>query len=247
MGDSPGQRLEAARQQRGLTIDDVARSTKMRARQIRDLEADNYRNFPNLAYARGFLKIYAKYLHLDLGEAIERLHPPERIGVEDYQYLNVPLDNVAPYRPSLRSRRRSSSPSLRSGSGSIVKWLIFTVITLPLVALLAVFAVNLQRLDLGKTAETGDATPAVETLATPSASPATEKPVADTPAPEANPSATTPPRALPVHPPNVFAPLDLDGTSVATGVESPAAAPLSSPTPGQPEIRRAQPVRPLPQ
>lgn len=248
-GDSPGKRLEAARQRRGWTIDDVARMTKMRPAQIRDLEADNYKNFANLAYAKSFLKMYAKFLRVDLSDVIDRLHLPEKIGIEHYQYLNAPREEEPPHRPSPRTRRTAASQTLRSGSGATTKWLIFGLISLPIVAFLAVFAVNLQRLDLGKTGRAGGDAAGESSSATPSLESPSAKRGAATPVPESgpNPSETAPPpRASPVHTPDAPGVFNPAGTpDDAADSSSPTASP--SPTPDEPEIRRAEPVRRLPQ
>ncbi|HEY5753658.1 MAG TPA: helix-turn-helix domain-containing protein [Chthoniobacterales bacterium] len=247
-GDSPGKRLEAARQRSGWTIDDVARMTKMRPGQIRDLEADNYKNFANLAYAKSFLKMYGRFLRVDLSDVIDRLHLPERIGIEHYQYLNAPREEEPPHRPGPRARRTAASQTLRSGSGVTAKWLIFGVISLPIVAFLAVFAVNLQRLDLGKTGRVGGDTAGESSSSTPSLESPSAKPGAATPVPESGPNTeTTPhPRPLPVHTPDAPGVFNPAGTpDDSADISSPTVSP--SPAPSEPEIRRAEPVRPLPQ
>ena len=55
MVETAGTKLRRARTMRHLSIEDAARATKIRPQQIADLERDDYSNFANLAYARGFL------------------------------------------------------------------------------------------------------------------------------------------------------------------------------------------------
>ena len=48
--DSIGQKLRNAREDRHLDIPDVAHKTKIPARFVKDLEDDEYSNFPSLTY-----------------------------------------------------------------------------------------------------------------------------------------------------------------------------------------------------
>lgn len=66
-----GQALSKARQERGLTHEDVERATKIRTRYLQALERDDYDALPGAVYAQGFVKTYANYLELD-GEALSR-------------------------------------------------------------------------------------------------------------------------------------------------------------------------------
>ena len=105
MVETAGTKLRRARHLRQLTLEDVARATKIRARQVADLERDEYSNFANLAYARGFLVVYAKFLHVDVRMYLEAFADASTFGLDDYQYLSeVP---VGVYRaPARRVRRR---------------------------------------------------------------------------------------------------------------------------------------------
>jgi cytoskeleton protein RodZ len=83
MGDEPytfdspgggaeiGPVLEQARNERGLTLDDVEQATKIRKRYLAGLEREDYGVLPDAVYAQGFLKTYANYLGLD-GEELSR-------------------------------------------------------------------------------------------------------------------------------------------------------------------------------
>jgi hypothetical protein len=72
MSDSVGQLLRAAREARGQTLDDVEAVTRIRARHLAALEADDYAALPSLAQARGFVKNYAEYLELDIQDMLGR-------------------------------------------------------------------------------------------------------------------------------------------------------------------------------
>jgi hypothetical protein len=72
MSDTVGQLLRAARESRGQTLDDIESVTRIRARHLAALEADDYAALPSLAQARGFVKNYAEYLELDIQDILGR-------------------------------------------------------------------------------------------------------------------------------------------------------------------------------
>jgi cytoskeleton protein RodZ len=66
-----GQVLEKARNEKGLTLDEVEYATKIRKRYLAGLEREDFGALPDAVYAHGFLKTYANYLGLD-GEELSR-------------------------------------------------------------------------------------------------------------------------------------------------------------------------------
>ena len=105
MVESVGKKLGQARQRRGLTLEEVAHVTKLRPDKIVALENDDYSSFPSNAYAKGFLQIYARYLHVDVSEFLSSLDSTNSISVDDYQYLsNAPAPK--PVEPERRDERR---------------------------------------------------------------------------------------------------------------------------------------------
>ena len=104
MVQTAGQKLQAARGKRRLSLDDASRATKIRTRQLADLERDEYSNFPNLAYAKGFLISYGKYLEVDVRPYLDAFEDANTFGLDNYQYLSeVPL---GVYRATRRPARR---------------------------------------------------------------------------------------------------------------------------------------------
>lgn len=57
-----GSILKEARESRHLTFDQVEAATKIRAKFLQALEADDYRILPSQAYAKGFVKNYGEFL-----------------------------------------------------------------------------------------------------------------------------------------------------------------------------------------
>lgn len=62
---SVGKTLREARLAQGLSIADVASSIKFAPRQVEALEADDFNHLPELTFVRGFVRSYARLLHLD--------------------------------------------------------------------------------------------------------------------------------------------------------------------------------------
>lgn len=62
---SVGRILRAAREEMGLSINDVANRIKFAQRQIEALEADDFTQLPEAAFVRGFVRSYARLLDID--------------------------------------------------------------------------------------------------------------------------------------------------------------------------------------
>src|SRR3989338_6950517 len=60
-----GEQLRAAREAKGLAIEDAHRHTKIHTKILRAIEEDRAAEVIDPAYARGFLKKYAAFLQLD--------------------------------------------------------------------------------------------------------------------------------------------------------------------------------------
>ena len=48
-----------------MEVEDISGWTKINEMYLRFIEANHYDDLPALVYVRGFLKEYAKYVHLD--------------------------------------------------------------------------------------------------------------------------------------------------------------------------------------
>ncbi len=78
MHDSPetiGQRLKRLRLERNLTLEDVFQATRIRIPYLEALENDDYTAMSSAAQARGFLRLYADFLDLDLEAALRDIAP----------------------------------------------------------------------------------------------------------------------------------------------------------------------------
>lgn len=70
---SLGRMLREARERLGLSVADVAHQIKLAPRQIEALEADDFQHLPEMTFVRGFVRSYAKVLHLDAGTLLAAL------------------------------------------------------------------------------------------------------------------------------------------------------------------------------
>lgn len=60
-----GQRLEAARQEKGVSVSEAGRATKILSKFIEAMESDDFGALSAPVYAKSFIKMYASYLGLD--------------------------------------------------------------------------------------------------------------------------------------------------------------------------------------
>lgn len=60
-----GERLKKEREQRNLSVDDIAQATKISARNLRALEEEDFANLPGGVFNRGFVRAYARHLGVD--------------------------------------------------------------------------------------------------------------------------------------------------------------------------------------
>ena len=84
-----GQQLKQARNERGLSIEDVAFQTRIPAARVRDMEGDDLSHFANLTYARGFLKLYGEFLELDLSDYLGQFRTEEFAHASGHEYVQT--------------------------------------------------------------------------------------------------------------------------------------------------------------
>ena len=93
--DTVGQRLRAAREAKGLSIEDVASSTRIPTRHLQTLEDSAWERLPAATYSVGFAKNYATAVGLDRAEIAEQLRA--EMGSElPAHYSTVTTEPVEP-------------------------------------------------------------------------------------------------------------------------------------------------------
>jgi cytoskeleton protein RodZ len=67
-----GAALRDAREQRGLSLEELSRTTKIRVATLRALECNQIDTLPGGIFIRGFLKAYARQVGLDVADTVQR-------------------------------------------------------------------------------------------------------------------------------------------------------------------------------
>lgn len=70
--ESLGEYIKSQREARNITLEEVARVTKIGKNILKAIESDRYDLLPAKVFTQGFLKIYASYLGVDEGEVVRR-------------------------------------------------------------------------------------------------------------------------------------------------------------------------------
>lgn len=70
--ESPGEYLKRERELRGITLDKVHEVTRIQAKYLEALEADDYARLPAPAFVKGFIRAYCKHLGVDEDDAVLR-------------------------------------------------------------------------------------------------------------------------------------------------------------------------------
>jgi cytoskeletal protein RodZ len=153
-----GARLREAREAAGMTIEEVATSTRIPVRHLENIEIGDFSKLPAPTYSIGFAKNYAAAVGLDRHEIAEQLRG--EIGTDR------PAAQIDVYEPADPSR-------------AMPKWLILAALALLAIAVAAFSWMKSREL------ESSDEVVAAENMAapvtqTPTSSPAAAAPVAIT-------------------------------------------------------------------
>ncbi len=90
-----GEALRRERERQGISLEDIARNTKIPVRFLDAVECEDFNNLPGLVFARNFVRQYAEALRLDA--------EPMLAGLPKLDESNIQLPD-----PPARPRRRSS-------------------------------------------------------------------------------------------------------------------------------------------
>ncbi len=115
-----GEKLRQAREERGITLSEVAEQTRISSLYLESIEHDDYRNLPGGIFNKGFVKTFAKYVGVDEQEALA-----------DYARLIVGTDvaqeaELKLYRPQVLTDDRSLSAMVPTIIGAVVVLAIMT-------------------------------------------------------------------------------------------------------------------------
>lgn len=109
-----GASLAKARAAQGLSIHDVGARLKVPAQKVDAIESGNVDALPDLTFAKGLMRAYARLLHVDIDALLARFHaqaapPAPEVAIRRQGSLNASFDD--------RRRFRSSG-----GSGTGGRW-----------------------------------------------------------------------------------------------------------------------------
>ena len=170
---SLGIRLRELREAKGVSLDDIARSTRVGRRHLEALESDSWGELPAPVFVKGFIRAYCDFLDAS---------PDEALGV----YREASGEPAKPERVQSVLR---SGPSRRAGP-LVVSLVLFIALGASLFAL----RVGLKSSQRAAPATSGSARGAAETAPSPATTPAVATP-AIPPQPVAAPAAEPRPPA----------------------------------------------------
>jgi cytoskeletal protein RodZ len=212
-----GKRFQEARLARNLTLDEAARMTKIRPQRLAEIEADDFSQFPSLAYAKGFLLIYGKFLDVDVTPYLDAFEDSESVTVDGYSYLQE-NERAKPVSAPVVRRR----PAATGGSNRVSPMPLIVGVVVLVVGFLGMkFLLNVQRLAPGRGGSSAQTSP----TASPAVASGGSSPAA---APNIGAVAASAPVASPV--------------STLGPPETRKALAANSTGPAEPEVRKARPV-----
>ncbi|MFC3070853.1 helix-turn-helix domain-containing protein [Phenylobacterium soli] len=114
-GADVGQALKAMREARGLTLDQLAEATRVRASYLEALEEMQLEKLPSRPFVVGYIRAYAQALGADADEAVHRFKAEEPV-----------LDEPLPEPVGVRDERDPRLAAIVAGAvviiGAIVAW-----------------------------------------------------------------------------------------------------------------------------
>jgi cytoskeleton protein RodZ len=132
-----GEKLRQAREERGISISEVAEQTRISPLYLKSIEKDDYKPLPGGIFNKGFVRSYARYIGFDEEEALRdfaELMAQNEIAIEAEQKV---------YRPEVLTDDRS----VRSVAPSII-------VALVVLGMLAFGVIYLVRYLTGSTTAT---------------------------------------------------------------------------------------------
>jgi len=108
MSSTLGEKLRQAREERGISISEVAEQTRISAQYLQAIENDDYKPLPGGIFNKGFLKSYARYVGYNEQDALQEYSQLVAAGAEKSQE-----EEFKSYRPEvLTDERAQASPLL---------------------------------------------------------------------------------------------------------------------------------------
>ena len=122
-----GERLRAAREEKGLSLEDIAAQTRIPQRHLESIEVADWDKLPAPTYTTGFAKSYASAVGLDRTEIGDQL----RAEMGGQRMANTPAEVFEPADPAR----------------TMPKWLVFGTIAAVIVLIVVMSWLNRRSLD----------------------------------------------------------------------------------------------------
>ncbi|HRI02935.1 MAG TPA: helix-turn-helix domain-containing protein [Pyrinomonadaceae bacterium] len=152
-----GEKLRQAREDRGISLSEVAEQTRISPLYLESIENDDYRNLPGGIFNKGFIKTFAKYVGVDEQEAMTDYGQIVSASSGELDEKELRL-----YKPEVLTDDTSGS--------SMIPTIIVAVVILALMTAGILFLVNYLRQPADPVAANSAATPATNSNAVPSGS-----------------------------------------------------------------------------
>jgi cytoskeleton protein RodZ len=113
-----GDRLKKEREQRSISLDDIALSTKIGTRMLRALEEEKFDQLPGGIFNKGFVRAYARHLGLDEEQAITDY----MTALGETQLKSAPPETSVASKPQLVVERPESLANEARESAVEIPW-----------------------------------------------------------------------------------------------------------------------------
>lgn len=136
-----GEALKDARENIGLSIEEVASDLKLRPSQIENIESGNIDAFKDVFYLKYFIKDYAKYLGLSYDDLIDEFNEyifdyTSKISLEDIKKAKKKVDKKD------KKQKRIASPYTIERRTKINIKIVFIILLVILAILISVFTIK---------------------------------------------------------------------------------------------------------
>lgn len=105
-----GKILQTAREQKGLTVSQVADGTRMMSQVVEELEREDFHRFAAAIYGRGFVKLYAEFLGIEAAPLIAEFNELYS-GARRPQIATRVLSSVAADEPRPAAPAPAAAPA----------------------------------------------------------------------------------------------------------------------------------------
>ena len=78
--ESIGRYLRGAREARGMSVEEIARATRIPMSSLERIEADHFDDLPGEVFVRGFLRAYARAVSLPVDDVLARYTASRRVA-----------------------------------------------------------------------------------------------------------------------------------------------------------------------